>query len=319
MGTPDFAVPTLRRLAVWPRGSLVAVYTQPDRPAGRGHKLSMPPVKSAALELGLPVEQPESFKDPAAVARLAAYAPDVLVVAAYGLLLPQSVLDLPRLAPLNVHASLLPRWRGAAPLQRAIMEDWQPDARTGVSIMRVVRQLDAGPVYASASLPLNDHTAGSLHDALAQLGADLLPQVLDALLEGRATAEEQDAGRVTYAAKMGKQDSVITWNRPAVQVHAHIRGVTPWPGARVVLHFSGQDKTFPCTLAPGRLAEPCPGVSPGTLDHADDTLRVACADRWYALGALRPQGRKTMSARDFVNGALRGLRPGPCGLVEQGE
>lgn len=174
----------------------------------------MPPVKSAALELGLPVEQPESFKDPAAVARLAAYAPDVLVVAAYGLLLPQSVLDLPRLAPLNVHASLLPRWRGAAPIQRAIMEDWQPDARTGVSIMRVVRQLDAGPVYASASLPLNDHTAGSLHDALAQLGADLLPQVLDALLEGRATAEEQDAGRVTYAAKMGKQDSVITWNRP---------------------------------------------------------------------------------------------------------
>ena len=139
MGTPDFAVPTLRRLAVWPRGSLVAVYTQPDRPAGRGHKLSMPPVKSAALELGLPVEQPESFKDPAAVARLAAYAPDVLVVAAYGLLLPQSVLDLPRLAPLNVHASLLPRWRGAAPIQRAIMEDWQPDARTGVSIMRVVR------------------------------------------------------------------------------------------------------------------------------------------------------------------------------------
>ena len=180
MGTPDFAVPTLRRLAVWPRGSLVAVYTQPDRPAGRGHKLSMPPVKSAALELGLPVEQPESFKDPAAVARLAAYAPDVLVVAAYGLLLPPSVLDLTRLAPLNVHASLLPRWRGAAPIQRAIMEDWQPDARTGVSIMRVVRQLDAGPVYASASLPLNDHTAGSLHDALAQLGADLLPQVLDA-------------------------------------------------------------------------------------------------------------------------------------------
>ncbi|SDF93416.1 methionyl-tRNA formyltransferase [Desulfovibrio legallii] len=313
MGTPDFAVPTLRRLAAWPHGALVAVYTQPDRPAGRGHRLAMPAVKQAALELGLPVEQPENFKDPAAVARLGAYAPDVLVVAAYGLLLPQAVLDLPRLAPLNVHASLLPRWRGAAPIQRAVMEDWQPGARTGVSIMRVVRQLDAGPVYARASLPLDDHTAGSLHDALARMGAELLPQVLDALLEGRAAAEEQDADSVTYAAKITREDSCIDWSRPAVQVHAHIRGVTPWPGARVALRFDGQDKTFPCTVAPGAPGAACPGAAPGTLAYADEQLRVACADRWYALGPLRPQGRKSMSARDFVNGALRGLRPGPCG------
>ena len=224
MGTPDLAAAVLRRLVRWPGGDVVAVYTQPDRPAGRGHKLTPSPVKKLALELGLPVHQPLNFRQEGAVDELAALKPDLLVVAAYGLILPQAVLDIPTVDTLNVHTSLLPRYRGAAPIQRAVMENWQPGDVTGVSIMRIVPALDAGPVYAQCEVPIGQHTAGSLHDALAEAGGELLLTVLDQLRDGSAQPREQDESRVTYAAKLAKEDGYIDWARPAAEVHARIRG-----------------------------------------------------------------------------------------------
>lgn len=313
MGTPDFAAVILRRLAQWPQGTVVAVYTQPDRPAGRGHKLRPSPVKSLALELGLPVLQPASLKSPEAQAELAAFRPDVLVVAAYGLILPDAVLDAARLAPLNVHASLLPRYRGAAPIQRAIMENWEQGARTGVSIMRVISRLDAGPVYAMAHLPIDGHTAGSLHDALAKSGADLLLGVLDDLLAGRAVEREQVESLASYAAKISKEDGLIRWDRPARAVHAQIRGVTPWPGAYAEFRLAGSQDPLSLILLPGQIGEMAGEAPPGTLCHGPEGLSVACADCWYVLSEVRPQGRKNMTARDFVNGYLRHLPQGVCG------
>ncbi len=313
MGTPDFAAVILKALAQWPRGEIVAVYTQPDRPAGRGHKLTPSPVKRLALESGLPVLQPPSLKNADARAELAALRPDVLVVAAYGLILPDAVLAVPRLAPINVHASLLPRYRGAAPIQRAIMENWGPDAQSGVAIMRVASRLDAGPVYAEASLPIGEHTAGSLHDALAHLGAGLLVRVLDDLLDGRAVAHEQDESRADYAAKISKEDGYIDWERPAAEVHARIRGVTPWPGAHAVFVLPGGTEELPLLLAPGEVGECADGAKPGDVLHDAHGLSVACADFWYRLSLVRPQGRKDMPVRDFINGRLRGLPGGICG------
>lgn len=315
MGTPDLAAAVLRRLVRWPGGDVVAVYTQPDRPAGRGHKLTPSPVKKLALELGLPVHQPLNFRQEGAVDELAALKPDLLVVAAYGLILPQAVLDVPTVDTLNVHTSLLPRYRGAAPIQRAVMENWQPGDVTGVSIMRIVPALDAGPVYAQCEVPIGEHTAGSLHDALAEAGGELLLTVLDQLRDGSAQPREQDESRVTYAAKLAKEDGYIDWARPAAEVHARIRGVTPWPGARLQARFDGQDELLPLLLQPGRVDEPCDGVQPGSLRTDKKGLCVACADRWYRLLVVRPQGRKDMEAAAFVNGHLRPAQHGVCGMA----
>lgn len=319
MGTPDFAAVILSTLAQWPRGEILAVYTQPDRPAGRGHKLTSPPVKRLAQKLSFPVLQPQSLKCREAQEELAAFAPDVLVVAAYGLILPDPVLAAPRLAPLNVHASLLPRYRGAAPIQRVIMENWGPDAQAGVSIMRVSSRLDAGPVYAEAAMPIGEHTAGSLHDALADLGARLLLGVLDEILDGTATAEEQDESLASYAAKISKREGDVDWNRPAAAVHAQIRAVTPWPGARARFAFEGCEEPVSLLLSPGRVGEPLRGEAPGSLCRSLVGLSVACADRWYELVSVRPRDRKDMAARDFVNGFLRGLPEGRCGLALPGD
>lgn len=313
MGTPDFAAVILKALAQWPRGEIVAVYTQPDRPAGRGHKLTPSPVKRLAQELDLPVLQPQSLKNAEAQAELSALQADVLVVAAYGLILPDAVLAAPRLAPINVHASLLPRYRGAAPIQRAIMENWGPDAQSGVAIMRVASRLDAGPVYADAALPIGEHTAGSLHDALAYLGADLLVRVLNDLLDGRAVAREQDESRADYAAKISKEDGYIDWERPAAEVHARIRGVTPWPGAHAAFALTGEAEALHLLLAPGEVGESAEDANPGDVRHDARGLSVACVDCWYRLSLVRPQGRKDMPVRDFINGRLRGLPEGICG------
>ena len=219
MGTPEFAAASLQRLADWPRGEIAAVYTQPDRPAGRGHKLCASAVKQLAHKLGLPVLQPATLRDAAAQAQLAAFKPDVLAVAAYGLILPDAVLAMPAVDALNVHASRLPGLRGAAPIQRAIMDGWQPDARAGVSIMRVVSKLDAGPVFAMDDMPIGEHTAGSLHEALAEMGANLLVDVLDAILEGRAAPQPQDDALATYAPKISKEDGFVDWSCEALRVH----------------------------------------------------------------------------------------------------
>jgi len=318
MGTPEFAAASLQRLADWPRGGIVAVYTQPDRPAGRGHKLCASAVKQLALKLGLPVLQPATLRDAAAQAQLAALKPDVLAVAAYGLILPDAVLAMPAIDALNVHASLLPGLRGAAPIQRAIMDGWQAEARAGVSIMRVVSKLDAGPVFAMDDTPIGEHTAGSLHEALADMGANLLVDVLDAILEGRAVAQPQNDALATYAPKISKEDGFIDWSRDAVRVHALVRGVTPWPGARTVIECRGEQDVavvVPLILSPGSVGEPAQGVAPGSLRNDAQGLSIACADRWYVLDRVRPQGKKDMSARDLLNGLLRGVPSGLCGLA----
>ena len=203
----------------------------------------------------------------------------------------------------------------SAPIQRAVMENWQPGDVTGVSIMRIVPALDAGPVYAQCEVSIGEHTAGSLHDALAEAGGELLLTVLDQLRDGSAQPREQDESRVTYAAKLAKEDGYIDWARPAAEVHARIRGVTPWPGARLQARFDGQDELLPLLLQPGRVDEPCDGVQPGSLRTDKKGLCVACADRWYRLLVVRPQGRKDMEAAAFVNGHLRPAQHGVCGMA----
>ena len=319
MGTPEFAAASLKRLAAWPRGEIVAVYTQPDRPAGRGHKLTESAVKKLALQLGLPVLQPASLKGAEAQAELAAFKPDLLAVAAYGLILPDAVLAMPRIDSINVHASLLPGLRGAAPIQRAVIDGWQPDARAGISIMRIVSKLDAGAVFATDDLAIGEHTAGTLHDALAGLGAELLVRVFDDILDGKAKAVEQDDALATYAPKIFKEDGFIDWSLPAAQVHARVRGVTPWPGARTVLYTSVADDILrpplSLILAPGRVGEATDGAEPGSVHVGPDGLSIACADFWYVLSTVKPQGKKAMSARDLLNGILRGLPKGLCGVA----
>ena len=323
MGTPGFAAASLRRLAAWPRAHIVAVYTQPDRPAGRGQKLAMSAVKKLALELGIPVCQPASLKGAEAQAELAAFRPDVLAVAAYGLILPDAVLDMPRLAPVNVHASILPGLRGAAPIQRAVMEGWQPGARAGISIMRIGSRLDAGPVYAMGDTPIGEHTSGSLHDALAELGAEMLVTVLDDLMEGRAVAVEQDESLATHAAKLGKRDGYINWTRSAAEAHAQIRGVTPRPGARTVLHLDAgtgfEARSMPLIVSPGTIGETAAGTAPGSVRHDGQDISIACGDCWYTLGMVRPEGRKDMPVRDLLNGSLKNLPQGVCGEARSPE
>ena len=319
MGTPEFAAASLKRLAAWPRGEIVAVYTQPDRPAGRGHKLAESPVKKLALELGLPVLQPASLKGAEAQSELAAFKPDLLAVAAYGLILPDAVLAMPSIDSINVHASLLPGLRGAAPIQRAVIDGWQPDARAGISIMRIVSKLDAGPVFATDDLAIGEHTAGTLHDALAGIGAELLVRVFDDILDGKGKAVEQDDALATYAPKISKEDGFIDWSLPAAQVHARVRGVTPWPGARTVFETIGADGSqrapLSLILAPGRVGECTEGQAPGSVLAGPDGLSIACADSWYVLSTVRPQGKKDMSARDLLNGILRDLPKDVCGFA----
>lgn len=313
MGSPLFAVYSLEQLAAWPPADIVAVYTQPDRPAGRGNRLRMSPVKEWALAHGLPVVQPESLKVAEEQRTLAAFAPDILVIAAYGMLLPEAVLRIPRFDCLNVHASLLPCYRGAAPIHRAVMDSWRPDWETGVCIMRVTPPLDSGPVFASVPVPVGEHTAGSLHDVLAVKGAQLLIQVLDGLRAGSLSPVKQDDQRVTYAAKVTRQDSVIDWKRPVVQVHAHIRGVTPRPGACVLLEpVDSSLSPVSLILGPGFLGGSNEGAIPGTVYRHAKGLRIACADAWYELHSVRPSGKRDMPVADALRGLLRQWPIGTC-------
>jgi methionyl-tRNA formyltransferase len=233
MGTPDFAVPVLRALAdAKPGGGghqIALVYTQPPRPAGRGKALRPSPVHAAAEAMGLAVATPGSFRDPAVLADFAALKLDAAVVVAYGQILPQAALNAPRLGCLNLHASLLPRWRGAAPIQRAIMAG---DARTGVCVMQMEAGLDTGPVLASRATPIGPRdTAETLHDRLAGLGAALMAETLAALAAGAVPATPQPEAGVTYAAKIDKAEARIDWTRGATDLDTHIRGLSPFPGA----------------------------------------------------------------------------------------
>ena len=291
-GTPDFALESLRALHA--AGYVpVAVLTQPDRPAGRGKKLTESPVKQFAAGHDIPVWQPETLKDADMVAQIAATKPDLMIVAAYGLLLPQAVLDIPAHGCVNVHASLLPRWRGAAPIQAAILEG---DSETGITLMQMEAGLDSGPVLASAAINIDAHdTAGSLHDRLATLGGELLVQKISAILDGSLEAIPQDEEKVTYAGKFRKQDAAIDWSCPADRISRKIRAYDPVPGAS----FDLNGEIIKCWKAEAVDG----GESPvGTILSADKKgVDVACGEGALRMLEIQRPGRRRVTAAEFSN------------------
>lgn len=293
MGTPDFAVPTL--LALVAAGhDIVAVYTRAPKPAGRGMDLQVTPVEREARRLSLPVFTPKTLRDEAAQAEFAAHSADAAVVVAYGLILPKAVLEAPRLGCFNVHASLLPRWRGAAPINRAVMAG---DAESGVTIMQMDEGLDTGAMAKESvmreALPIGvDLTAGELHDALAQQGARLMPVALAAAARGALTLAPQPEAGITYAEKISKSETRIDWSKPAAAVHNHIRGLSPFPGAWFELD-GVRVKALRTTLAGGSGA-------PGTV--LDDKLTIACGDGAIRLVEIQRAGKQPMLAGDFLRG-----------------
>lgn len=300
MGTPDFAVPALRALAA--RHEVLCVYTQPPRPAGRGKQPRPSPVQQAAEALGLPVRHPVSLKGPDAQADFSALKADVAVVAAYGLILPQAVLAAPRLGCINVHASLLPRWRGAAPIQRAIMAG---DTETGITIMRMDTGLDTGPMLLTQTVPIDPKTiAGQLHDRLAAVGGALLLEALDGLAAGTLVEVLQPEAGVTYAAKLSKSDLRLDWSRPADDLARQVRALAPLPGAVTEDPDGTRLKVMAATPTGGR-AEAVPGLV------LDETPRVACGDGTaLRLERLQRAGKAPLAADAFLRG-----HPLPPGTV----
>jgi methionyl-tRNA formyltransferase len=294
MGTPDFAVPTLR--AILDAGhEVVAVYSQPPRAAGRGMALRKSPVQQAAEEAGLTVLTPERLKSAEEQSRFASFDADVAVVVAYGLILPKPILDAPRHGALNLHASLLPRWRGAAPINRAIMAG---DAETGISVMRITGGLDAGPVCLEARVPIGaNETAGELHDALAIRGARLMVQALAVLERGELDCRPQAEGGVTYAEKIDPAETRIDWSRPAREVHNLIRGLSPYPGAWFEVDLNGKRERIKALRS--TLAED--SGAPGAL--LDENLTIACGQGAVRLVEVQRAGKRPMSAEDFLRGA----------------
>ncbi|MES9997304.1 methionyl-tRNA formyltransferase [Desulfovibrio aminophilus] len=304
MGTPDFAAVILKHLLAWEGGEVLAVYTQPDRPCGRGLSCKPSPVKALALEYGLDVRQPLNFKDPAEVEALRALEPDVLAVAAYGLILSQAVLDVPKLMPVNVHASLLPKYRGAAPIQRCILDG---ETVTGISIMRMEKGLDSGPILLQRALRMGgDEHAGQVHDQLAEMGGLLLVEALERLRDGRLAVVPQDDSLATYAPKLSKDEGRIDWNRPAQEIHDRARAMHPWPGAFFQWSPDGK-KHLRLTLTPGKIGpEPERKAEPGTiLGEMDGHIAIQTADRVYLTPSVQPEGRKALSASAFACGYLK--------------
>lgn len=307
MGTPDFAAEVLRILLSFEGVEVVGVYTQPDRPCGRGRQCSPSPVKTVAMENGIDVFQPLNFKEQADIDGLAALKPDVLVVAAYGLILPQAVLDIPTIHPLNVHASLLPKYRGAAPIQRAIEAG---DVVTGISIMKMEAGLDTGPVMVQRALRIghNDH-AGTIHDELAKLGGICICEALARLQTGGYSLKEQDNEIATYARKLEKSEGEIDWNRPAKLIHNQIRAMYPWPGA--FFDWENPDgKIIRLNVTPGEVSEEAtPNITPGTvLGEMDGKLAITTADNIYLTPEVKPQGKKGMTATAFSCGYMKACK-----------
>ncbi len=294
MGTPDFAVPTLAEL-IGQGHNVAAVYTQPPRPAGRGMAERPSPVQQLAERFGIRVLSPASLRSDEEHDRFAGLGADVAVVVAYGLILPQPILDAPPLGAFNLHASLLPRWRGAAPIQRAIMAG---DAETGVAVMQMEAGLDTGPVAMVERTPIGpDETAGALHDRLARLGADLMARALAAPQRGSLTLQPQAAEGVTYAAKIGKGETRIDWSRPAAEVHNRIRGLSPFPGAWTEMQVGGKHervKLLASILAAG-------SGEPGSV--LDGALTIACGEGAVRITEVQRAGGKAMGAEEFLRGA----------------
>ncbi len=293
-GTPEFAVPTLEMLLASEQYRPCAVYTQPDRPAGRGRKLKPSPVKQLAIKAEVPVLQPASFKSAQEVQKMAEFSPDLLVVVAYGLLLPQVVLDIPRLGCINVHASLLPRWRGAAPVQRALLAG---DEQTGVTIMKMVHKLDAGAMLHKEICPIEPwEAAGELLDKLARLGAKGLARVLPLIEAGTAAAEPQDESQVTYAAKLDKSEALLDWHQSAVELARKVRGFNAWPVAQTLY----QGKILRIWKA--EALDVGVDASPGTiLPVQNKHLDVAAGKGVLRLLEVQLPGGKRMTAQAFLN------------------
>lgn len=290
-GTPEFAAAHLQAL-LQAKLNIVAVYTQPDRPAGRGHKLTPSAVKKLALQHDLPVYQPQTLRAPDAQTELAALQADLLVVVAYGLILPQAVLDMPRLGCINSHASLLPRWRGAAPIQRAIEAG---DSETGVTVMQMEAGLDTGPMLLKSHTPIQaSDTGGSLHDRLAELGPPAVLQAIEGLAAGTLQGEVQDDDLATYAHKLGKADARIDWARPASELALMIRAFNPWPLA----HALWQDQPLKVWAAEVEAATGQPGE---ILDCSKQGLLVACGDQALRLTRLQLPGGKPLAFTDLYN------------------
>lgn len=302
-GTPEFAVPPLEALHAAGH-DLVAVYTQPDRPAGRGQALTASPVKRRALEFGLTVEQPATLKTPDAVARLRSFDADLMVVVAYGLILPRAVLDVPRFGCWNIHASLLPRWRGAAPIQRAIVAG---DAVTGITIMQMEAGLDTGPMLLVRETPIGPRElGGELHDRLSRLGAEAIVAAIDEWQAGRIKPVIQPAEGATYAAKLSKAEARIDWTKPARAIDAQVRAFNPWPVAETT--WDGKQlRVWQSEPEP-----PAAGAAPGTvLESSGDRIVVAAGEGALRLLQLQLAGRRAMSAAEFLNAnSLAGARLG---------
>ena len=293
-GTPEFARVSLQALVASGRIP-VAVYTQPDRPAGRGKKLTASPVKRFAEERGIPVEQPASLREDDAVAALRALEPDFLVVAAYGLILPQAVLDIPSHGCLNVHASILPRWRGAAPIQAAILAG---DETTGISLMGMTAGLDCGPVFHREELAIgSNETAGELHDRLAELGGRTLVEHYDDIVEGRLQSVPQDDALATYAPKIDKQDAAIDWALPAAELARRVRAYNPFPGAYTHLTPPIQGARLKVWRATPVDGDGEPGE---VLRFERDAIVVACGDGAVRLDELQLPGKRRAPAHEFV-------------------
>ena len=300
-GTPAFAVPTLAAL-VASRHRVAAVVSQPDRPKGRGHHMVPTATKQLAAAEGIPVWQPERLRDEGFLRQVNELKPDLGVVAAYGKLLPDALLQIPRLGMINVHGSVLPRWRGAAPVHRAVIEG---DAETGVTIMRVVKELDAGAMFVIGRRPIGaDETSVEVERALADLGAGLAVRTVDALSEGTAVEIPQPQAGITYASKLSKAESAVAWTEPARRLHDLVRGLQPWPlvaarlaDARVLIHRTA-------------LTDEVSMAAPGTVVRAEgDHLDVVAGDgRILRIVELQPEGRRVMGARDFL--ASRRIAPG---------
>ncbi len=294
MGTPAFAVPSLRQLIA--AESVVGVVTQPDRPAGRGKKLTESPVKILAQSAGIPVYQPESLRHEDSATLLQQWKPDLIVVAAFGQILRPHILELPSHGSLNVHASLLPRWRGASPIQHAILAG---DRESGISLMQMDEGLDTGPVFTQDKLPIGAHeTASSLHDRLSELGARMLGESLESIYGGHLVATPQDDSLATYAPRIKKEDAAIDWTRPSHQVDRLVRAMTPWPGAFTTWHGTGLKVIY---------ANPVENYSfqdglPGDILSYEGRALVRTGEGGLLLKQVQLAGKQVMTIEEFLRG-----------------
>jgi methionyl-tRNA formyltransferase len=295
MGSPDFALPSLSALATARTYQVVGVVTQPDRASGRGRELKAPPVKTLALELNIPVVQPEKLRTPAAMDQLRAWTPDLIVVAAFGQILKKDVLEIPRYGCVNVHASLLPRWRGAAPINAAILHG---DEETGVTIMQMDVGLDTGPMFASKSIRIRrDDTAGSVIQALSTLGATLLTEVLSEYFSGNLNPVSQPAEGVTYAPMLKKSDGLLDFSYSAVELERRVRAMNPWPGAW--FEWNGNPlKVLRASIVGGEK-----GLANGSRFTVEGKPAVQSVEGALVLDEVQPAGRKVMSGKSFLSGA----------------